>query len=182
MVRILGVNGAIRRGSTADRVLAFALRRLEAEGAHCSTFDIGQLPLLDGRPPEAYPPTVGEWQAACRAADGLVVAAPSYHGAIPGGLKNALDFIDAPEAAGKPFMVLAVAGGDAEPGGTDVTRVLRHIGGIAGVPDVVVSRAGERWGRGDAPEDPEVSAAMERAVAVLLRLVRLRAEGRLWVP
>jgi FMN reductase len=179
MVQILGINGAIRPGSTADRALQFALKRLAEGGADCSTFDIGRLPVLDGRPPESYPEAVGAWQAACRAADGFVIVAPSYHGALPGGLKNALDFIDAPEVSGKPFLILAVAGGDAEPAATDVTRVMRHIGGIAGVPDVVVSRAGERWGRGSEPADAETGAAIERAAVALLRLAALRAEGRL---
>ncbi|GIW13341.1 MAG: FMN reductase [Tepidiforma sp.] len=182
MVKILGVNGAIRPGSTADRALQFTLARLAELGAECSTFDIGQLPLLDGRPPEQYPGAVAAWQAACREADGLVVAVPSYHGAMPGGLKNALDFVDAPEAGGKPFLVLAIAGGDAEPAGTDVTRVMRHIGGIAGGPEVAISRAGERWGKGAEPADDGVGELIRRAAAALLALARLRAEGKLPEP
>ena len=182
MVRILGINGAIRPGSTADRALQFTLGRLASLGADCVTFDIGQLPLLDGRPEGQYPEAVGAWRAACREADGFVVAVPSYHGALPGGLKNALDFIDAPEAGGKPFLVVAIAGGDAEPGGTDVTRVLRHIGAVAGVPDVVVSRAADQWGTGAEPAHAELGAAIERATAALMALAGLRAEGRLPAP
>jgi NAD(P)H-dependent FMN reductase len=182
MPLILGVNGAIRPGSTADRALQFALGLLRERGATCETFDIGTLPLLDGRPEEQYPASVEAWREACRAADGLVFTVPSYHGAIPGGLKNALDFIDRPEAGGRPFFVLAIAGGDAEPGGTDLTRVMRHIGAVAGVPDVVVSRAGEHWGRGNEPANAMVATAIERAIDRLLAMCRLRLAGVLPEP
>ncbi|WP_322795264.1 NADPH-dependent FMN reductase [Tepidiforma sp.] len=182
MVRILGVNGSLRAGSTADRALQYALGLLRAEGAACETFDIGGLTLLDGRPDDAYPPSVAAWREACRRADGFVIAVPSYHGAMPGGLKNALDFIDAPEAGGKPFAVIAIAGGSAEPGGTDVTRVMRHIGGLAVAPDVVVSRAAEHWGKGPEPADPDVAAAVERSMRALFRFCLLREAGSLPGP
>lgn len=182
MVRILGINGAIRAGSTADRALQHVLGLLAADGAACETFDIGTLPLLDGRPADQLPPGVAAWREACRAADGFVVATPSYHGAMPGGLKNALDYLDAPEAGGKPFLVVAVAGGDAEPAATDVTRVLRHIGGVAGGPHVVVSRAGDAWGKGVDPASAQAAELARRGAAAFLALCRLRAEGRLPGP
>ncbi len=177
MVQVLGINGAIRAGSTADRALQFVLGVLAGEGIATATFDIGTLPLLDGRPPGDYPPAVGAWRAACRAADGLVIAVPSYHGAMPGGVKNALDFIDREEAGGKPFLVVAVAGGDAEPAATDVTRVLRHIGGVAAGPDLVVSRAGELWGKGVEPARSEVRAAAEQAARAFAVVCQLRTRG-----
>jgi FMN reductase len=177
--RILGINGSIRPRSSADRALRFALNSLEAAGAHCETFEIGSLPVLDGRPDSDYPAAVGAFRAACEAADALVIAVPVYHGAMPGGLKNALDFIDAPHAGGKPFALIGIAGGDAEPGVTDTARVMRHIGGLAGVPDVVISRAGEHWGPGEVPANPEVGAAIERVATGLLALCALRAEGKL---
>jgi NAD(P)H-dependent FMN reductase len=181
-IRILGINGSARAGSTAGRALRYALRELEAIGAHCGTFEIASLPHLDGRPDDQYPATVDAWRAAVRAADGLIVAVPSYHGALPGVLKNALDFIDTAHAGGKPFAVVGIAGGDAEPGVTDTTRVLRHIGGIAAVPDVVISRAGEHWGPGDVPANETVATAIRKVAADLAAVCRLRAGGGLPQP
>jgi FMN reductase len=181
-IRILGINGSVRPRSSADRALQFALRALSAEGAECATFEIGPLPALDGRPNEQYPPVVGAWIAACEAADGYLFTVPSYHGAAPGSLKNALDFIDAPQAGGKPFAVIGIAGGDAEPGVTDVTRVMRHIGGLAAVPDVVISRAGEHWGPGDEPANKNVAIAIAKVAADLVAVCELRADGRLPQP
>lgn len=178
-LKILAVNGSIRPGSTADRALRFAVGALETRGAQCEVFEIGALPVFDGRPDDEYPPAVAAWQAACEAADGFLLTTPSYHGAMPGGLKNALDYVNVPQVGGKPFALIGIAAGDAEPGVTDVTRVLRHIGGMAGVPDVVISRAGQHWGPGDEPANGNVANAIHKVAEDLLTLCQLRAEGKL---
>ncbi len=182
MTRVLGINGSIRPNSSADRALQFTLKALEAAGAQCETFEIGSLPLLDGRQDDLYPATVGAWRAACSAAEAFVISVPSYHGAAPGALKNALDFIDLPQAGGKPFAVIGIAGGDAEPGVTDVVRVMRHIGAVAAVPDVVISRAGEHWGPGETPSNKGVGLAIQKVAEDLLAMAELRAEGKLPQP
>jgi len=182
MTRILGINGSIRPRSSADRALSFVFKALESAGAQCEAFEIGSLPLLDGRPDEQYPATVAAFRAACEAADGFLITVPSYHGAMPGGLKNALDFIDLPHAGGKPFALIGIAGGDAEPGVTDVARVMRHIGGIAAVPDVVISRASEHWGPGDEPANASVKIAIAKVAEDLVTMCRLRADGKLPQP
>lgn len=180
--RVLGIDGSAREGSTANHALRFALDALQRAGAQCETFDIACLPILDGRPDDRYPAAVSTWRATVEASDALFFAVPSYHGAIPGGLKNALDFIDAPQAGGKPFAVIGIAGGDAEPGVTDVTRVLRHIGAIATVPDVVISRASEHWGTGPTPSNAGVAIAIAKIAADLLAVCELRAAGKLPAP
>lgn len=179
---ILGVNGSLREGSSADRALRFALAELEELGATCDVYDISQLPLLDGRPAEAFPPSVPAWRDACAAADALLIAVPSYHGAMPGSVKNALDFVDLPQLGGKPFAVIGIAGGDAEPAVTDLARVLRHIGGLAAVPDIVISRAAEHWGPGGEPRNRQVAAAIQKMAADLVQLCALRAEGKMPQP
>jgi NAD(P)H-dependent FMN reductase len=181
-IRILGINGGLRPRSSADRALQFALKALEAHGAHCEAFEIASLPPLDGRADDQYPAAVGAWRAACDAADGFVFTVPSYHGAIPGGLKNALDFIDVPQAGGKPFAIIGIAGGDAEPGVIDTARVMRHIGGVAGVMDVVISRAGEHWGPGEQPANKSVAFAIAKVAEDLAALCALRADGKLPQP
>ncbi len=181
-IRILGINGSLRPRSSADRALRFALRALESGGAQCEAFEISALPLLDGRPDDQYPATVAAFRAACEAADAFVITVPSYHGAVPGGLKNALDFIDMPQAGGKPFALIGIAGGDAEPGVTDTARVMRHIGAIAAVPDVVISRAGEHWGPGDEPANASVKIAIAKVAEDLLALCALADAGKLPRP
>lgn len=181
-VHVLGVNGSLRTGSSADRALLFALRALAEEGARCETFEVGSLPLHDGRRDEDYPASVAAWRAACHAADALLVVVPSFHGGMPGGLKNAFDLIDTAQMGGKPFGIIGIAGGDAEPGVTDAARVLRHIGGIAGVPDVVISRSREHWGEGEEPRNKGVAVAITKVAADLVTLCTLRAAGKLPSP
>lgn len=180
--RILGINGSIRPDSTAGRALQYAFLALEKGSAQCEAFEVGSLPLLDGRPDDQYPAAVSAWRAACEAADAFIITVPSIHGAMPGGLKNALDFIDVPQAGGKPFALIGIAGGDAEPGVTDTARVLRHIGAIAAVPDVVISRSGQHWGTGDEPANASVKIAVHKIADDLLSVCALRAEGRLPQP
>lgn len=181
-IRVLGINGSLRHASTCDRALQLATRVLEAKGAQCETFEIGSLPILDGRDEHEYPATVAAWRAAGTAADAFLIAVPTYHGAIPGGLKNALDFLDLPQAGGKPFAIIGAAGGDAEPGVTDTTRVLRHIGAIPVPMDVVISRAGQHWGTGERPANAAVAIAIEKICDDLLALAELRIQGRLPQP
>lgn len=182
VIRVLGLNGSLRQGSTADRALRFAILALEEAGARCETFEIGGLPLFDGRPDDQFPAVVVAWRAAASAADGLIIATPSYHGALPGGLKNALDFLDEPHIAGKPVALIGIAGGDAEPGVTDVARVLRHVGAITAIHDVVVSRAGQHWGDGERPANIAVAIAISKIAEDLVALCTLRANGSLPQP
>ena len=180
--RVLGINGSVRPHSSANRALRLALRGLEAAGAQCESFEIGSLPLLDGRPDDQYPAAVAAWRAACQAADALLIVVPTFHGGAPGSLKNALDFLDIPQVGGKPFAIIGIAAGDAEPGVTDVTRVMRHIGGIAAVPDVVISRSADHWGPDEQPANKGVVIAIAKVAEDLLMVCALRAEGKLPQP
>ncbi len=181
-LRILGVNGSLRQGSTADHALRLARLSLEERGAQCEPFEIGSLPALDGRPDESYPAAVTAWRAAAEAADGFLITVPSFHGGMPGALKNALDFLDMEQVGGKPFALIGVAMGDAEPGVTDTARVMRHIGGIAAVQDVVISRARDHWGAGEQPSNKGVLIAIDKIASDLFDVCTLRAEDRLPSP
>ncbi len=181
-VNILGVNGGVQRGSTTDRALGYFRPLIEQRGGRFGTFEIGELPALDRRPDDAYPPAVAAWRAAASSADGFVFAVPSYHGGMPGAFKNALDFLEMEHAGGKPFAVIGVAGGDAEPGVTDTTRVMRHIGGLACVMDIVISRSAQHWGPGDTPTNEAIGAAMARVAEDLVAFCLLRASGQLPTP
>ena len=178
-IKVLGVHGGIGSGGPAGHALRYFLGALESRGAQCQAFDIGTLPLMDGRDADAYPPAVTAWLSACEATDGFVFAVPSYHGGMLGGLKNALDFIGMPQAGGKPFAVVGIAMGDAEPGVTDVTKVMRHIGAVAGVPDIVISRAKDHWGAGEEPQNASIAVTMHKVAEDLLALCALRADGKM---
>ncbi|MCZ7578592.1 MAG: hypothetical protein M5U18_16690 [Dehalococcoidia bacterium] len=65
---------------------------------------------------------------------------------------------------------------------TDVVRVMRHIGAVAAVPDVVISRASNHWGAGDEPANAGVKIAIAKVAEGLVALAVLRAAGQLPEP
>jgi FMN reductase len=99
-VRILGLGGGVHPGSRSLAALKEALVIAEAQGAETRLFDLFEnvLPLYrpDFSTPAAYgpeaAPVVEELLAALRWANGYLWASPSYHGAISGAIKNALDY------------------------------------------------------------------------------------------
>ena len=93
---IVGIGGTIRAGSTTETALICSLRAAEALGAETRLFGgefLAKLPIFDPRPCEATPEQM-ELVEAVRAADGVIVATPGYHGSISGVVKNALDTLE----------------------------------------------------------------------------------------
>ncbi|MBW8816042.1 MAG: NAD(P)H-dependent oxidoreductase [Caulobacterales bacterium] len=114
---IVGLGGTIRAGSSTERALACALRRAEALGAETRLLGgafLGGLPIFDPRP--TAPPTPEQQALAdtIRAADGVIVASPGYHGSISGVIKNALDTLELTRSDARPYLT-------AKPVGTIIT-------------------------------------------------------------
>jgi NAD(P)H-dependent FMN reductase len=109
-MRLLAISGSLRRASTNTAALE-ALARLAPEGVKVLLYrDLAKLPpfnpdndLEDGPKPEP----VETLRALVSVSDALVIAAPEYAHGLPGGLKNALDWLVASETfAGKPTALL----------------------------------------------------------------------------
>jgi len=98
--------GSLRRTSK-NRVLLEALREAAPANVTIEICDLlGGLPIfnpdLEG---EATPAPVTAFAAKIAAADGLIIASPEYAHGIPGGLKNALDWlVSRAEIPHKPVM------------------------------------------------------------------------------
>jgi FMN reductase len=115
---IVGIGGTTRAGSTSEIAVRTALRAAEERGA--STLFFGaerlQLPFYDPRCADRTD-DAGALVNAVRAADGLLIGSPGYHGAVSGLLKNALDYVedlakdDSPYLDGKPVGCISVAYG-----------------------------------------------------------------------
>jgi FMN reductase len=116
---IVGLGGTVRAGSTTERALAVALKAAEAAGAETRLLGgqfLSRLPIFDPRP-SGPTPEQAELAEAVRAADGIIVASPGYHGSISGVMKNALDTLEltrddaAPYFQGKPVGTIITADG-----------------------------------------------------------------------
>ncbi|WP_160009108.1 NADPH-dependent FMN reductase [Rhizobium sp. 18055] len=99
--------GSQRKASTNRRLLE-ALRDHAPEGVTVEICElIGDLPIFNPDcEGENTPEIVEELAAKVRAADGVIFACPEYAHGLPGGLKNALDWlVSRDEAPFKPVMI-----------------------------------------------------------------------------
>lgn len=123
---IVGIGGTASKGSSTEQALILALSAAEAAGGRTQLFDGEALLAL----PHYVPGNTAhnsEGQAlieAVRAADGLIIASPGYHGTLSGLVKNAIDYFE--EMAkdervyldGLPVGLIATAYGWQATGGT----------------------------------------------------------------
>ena len=112
MVSLLGICGSMRKTST-NRALLRAVGEALPHGATLAIHDSLDLPIFNSD--LADPPTVVALKDAIAGADGVVFAVPEYNYSIPGGLKNALDWVSRPPASsplrGKPVGLVGAATG-----------------------------------------------------------------------
>lgn len=117
-LRIVGIGGTLRPRSSSGTALRVCLDHARALGAEVSAFTGPDLvaPLYDpgtGELPETMRAMIG----ALRAADGIILASPGYHGGVSGAIKNALDYAeemagdDRPYFAGRAIGCIATAAG-----------------------------------------------------------------------
>lgn len=113
MTALLGICGSMRAASL-NRALLGAVGELLPAGATLTIWESIELPIFNSELP-GEPMGVVELKAAIAAADGVVFAVPEYNYSIPGGLKNALDWVSRPPAnspmRGKPIGLVGAAAG-----------------------------------------------------------------------
>ncbi len=93
---IVGIGGATNVGSSTEQALKLALAAAEALGAETRIFGAETLTVLPhyltaGSAESAEGKALVE---AIRAADGVIIASPGYHGTVSGLVKNAIDYIE----------------------------------------------------------------------------------------
>lgn len=93
-MRFLAISGSARAQST-NTALLHAVADIAGPGHDVSVFaDLAALPVfspdLEGSP---LPPSVSHFVEAIGASDAVLVSSPEYVRAIPGGLKNAIDWL-----------------------------------------------------------------------------------------
>lgn len=129
-LRILSICGSLRRESF-NRIVANALPALAPDGMEivpAPPFHGFPLYNADHQREHGFPEDVQLFAAAIRAADGVVFVTPEYNFSVPGGLKNALDWISRMESKpleNKPVAIQTAATGPV--GGARAQYHLRQI-------------------------------------------------------
>jgi chromate reductase len=148
-VSLLGICGSLRRASINRRLLDVVAETLPA-GSAIAVWESLDLPIFSSD--HAEPGRVTEMKQAIASADGVVFAVPEYNYSIPGGLKNALDWISSPPVRsplrGKP---VAIVGATSGMSGTIRAQLhLREMllfsdSQVLAQPEVLIPRAHERF-------------------------------------
>ncbi|MGW7330504.1 NADPH-dependent FMN reductase [Streptomyces sp. NPDC054840] len=104
-VKVVGIGGSSRPGSTAELGLRVVLAEAARLGARVSLVSGADLvmPLYDPRV-AACPPPARRLLDEVASADGVVLASPAYHGTVSGLLKNALDYTEELRGDPRPYL------------------------------------------------------------------------------
>ena len=97
MPRIVGIAGSLREGSF-NAALLRAAAALAPAGTEVQIASIAGIPLYDGdvESAQGIPAPVTQLKDLIAASDGLLLATPEYNNAMPGVLKNAIDWLSRP--------------------------------------------------------------------------------------
>src|SRR5579871_5942121 len=150
-VKFVVMIGSLRRGSF-NAAVARALPGLAPEGVTISFLpSVGDYPIYNyDVQADGMPPVATEAGEAIRAADGVILVTPEYNHTIPGGLKNAIDWISRLQPqpfAGKP--VALISGSPGLFGGVRAQLHLRHMfvfldGRVLNKPEVVIPQVNKK--------------------------------------
>ena len=150
---VLVICGSLRKGSY-NAALARMLPALAPSGLSLRfAQSFADFPLYDAdiQTASGFPAQVNAWAEAIRGADALIIVSPEYNWSIPGGLKNAIDWVsrmkDQP-FKDKPVALQSAAGGIL--GGSRAQYHLRQcltsIDAIVfGRPEVIVTFAPQKF-------------------------------------
>jgi chromate reductase, NAD(P)H dehydrogenase (quinone) len=113
---VISICGSLRKGSY-NRIVMNALPALAPEGmkiTEAPAFNEFPLYNADVQNSTGFPAPVQKLADAIRAADGVIFNTPEYNFGIPGGLKNAIDWVS--RVQNQPFVGKPIALQSASPG------------------------------------------------------------------
>ncbi|MGG6177003.1 NADPH-dependent FMN reductase [Pantoea allii] len=109
-LKIVTLLGSLRKGSY-NAMIAQALPQLAPQGVLIEALpSIRDIPLYDAdiQQEEGFPAPVEKIAEQIRQADGVIIVTPEYNYSVPGGLKNAIDWLSRvpnQPLAGKPVAI-----------------------------------------------------------------------------
>lgn len=179
-MRILGLNGSLRRDSYNGKLLRLA-EELLGSSAELQLFTrLAELPAYNqDADVDPAPEPVRRLRQAIARADGVLIATPEYNASIPGALKNALDWASRPfpdnVLRGKPVAIIGASTGlfGAVWAQAELGKVVSTIGARVIEKELPVARAHELFPEGSLPE--ELRARLADVLVRLLEEIRAPA-------
>lgn len=179
---ILALSGSLRKDSLNTRLLT-AVRQLAPPELSFDVFgDLAAIPPFNEDEEHPAPPAVAQLRHRIRTADGVLIATPEYNAAMPGVLKNALDWLSRPVDEGPALgrKPVAIIGASQGPLGTiraqlNLRSVLHKMNAdVVGQPEFVLPHAHQALADGELPEGSPSSAILTAVVDGLVDLIEHR--------
>jgi Predicted flavoprotein len=172
---VLCLAGSLRRNSWNRRLLRAAATQAPATLRLAVYDELSTVPLFDEDLEQNKPNGPAGVQAlreAIASADGLIIATPEYNHAIPGVLKNALDWLSRESPQGEVLLEkpVAVLGASSGPWGTrlaqaSVRQVLHTCGALVmPTPTLFIANAATRFDPGGTLTDLAAAQSLRRFV------------------
>ncbi|WP_058042171.1 NADPH-dependent FMN reductase [Streptomyces roseifaciens] len=188
MTKVVLISGSLRAASVNSAALR-AVRRIIGRtrpAASVVSLPIGRLPFYNGdMEGTGTTPAVAAARALVAGADALMISTPCYNGAVPGVLKNALDWLSRPDGAspltGRVVAVLSASPGgrggiDAQPALFDLLDSCEAI--TVEHPPVAIRRAHQRLDAAGEMTDGEAVRALRELVDATFEAVAIMEEQR----
>jgi FMN reductase len=187
-LRVAGIGGTLREGSTSLGALRRALAASEEAGAEVELLDLNELklPMYEPRKPlDEYGDNVRRLIEAIREADALIKSTAAYHGTLAGVTKNALDYVqflgkeEHPYFDGRVVGLISTAGGEQAAANANgaMVHAVHALRGVVAPLMVGVTKAWQRTDdRGDITDD-NYGARLDRLGGLVVQLAeKLRTE------
>jgi chromate reductase len=174
-INIVTVGGAVRAGNYTAKALGLVhdeLRKFAEVELHAIDLTAYRLPLPGQPDPDD---SADEFRQVVRAATGLVLATPEYHGSFSSVLKLAIESLGFPSAlAGKPISLLGVAAGEigAIKSLEHLRSVCAHVGAIVLPALVSVPRVQTVFDEQGRCLDPRMEKRIRSLASTLLDYIR----------
>lgn len=171
----VAISGSLRKGSYNTMVLK-TLQKLAPANITIEHLSIAEVPIYIADVYEGkFPESVEKLVDAIKAADAVIFVSPEYNYSIPGGLKNAIDFIS--RSPKKPFAFKAVGIMGASPGLLGTARMQYHLrqvmvfvnAYVMNQPEVMISQADKKF-------DPDGNLTDEKTQGFLVKFLESLAQ------
>jgi FMN reductase len=183
-LRVVGVGGTLREGSSSLGALQRAVSAAEEAGAEVELLDLRELGLPMYEPGKAlddYGPEVRRFVEAVREADAVILSTAAYHGTLAGVTKNALDFVqflrrdERPYLEGRVVGLISTAGGDRAAANTTdaLVHVVHALRGVVAPQMVTIGGAWRQADNGGNITDEGSGRRLDRLGALVVEM----AEG-----
>lgn len=173
MTRILGISGSVRLGSYNSALLRAARSALPKGVTFREWLGLDEIPVYN-EDIAVLPAPVSALKAALAEADAVLFATPEYNASVPGGLKNALDWVSRPflenPLRGKPAAVIGASQGvfGAIWAQAELRKILRTLGAEVGDRDLVVAEAHSAFRDDGSLRDEILASALRTLVCDLV--------------